>query len=57
MIEDDVLRLDVIDFKDRYHWRWQLTDAKGKFLADHEVSLNTSDVWHPNETALKKPSE
>ncbi len=37
------LRLEVVDLTDADHWRWRLTDAKGAFLADYEVSLNPAD--------------
>src|SRR5688572_7731257 len=41
--DDDVLRLDVLDFVDLNHWRWRLTDPNGAFLADHEVKLAPGD--------------
>jgi tetratricopeptide (TPR) repeat protein len=37
---DGYLHLTIADFKDPTHWRWILNDAKGKFLADHEVAVN-----------------
>src|SRR5437867_111446 len=39
MAADKALRLEVVDYKDPDHWRWLLTDASGKFLADHTVAL------------------
>jgi tetratricopeptide (TPR) repeat protein len=44
MSGNDILRLEVTDFTDRDHWRWRLTDAAGKFLADHEVALAPTDA-------------
>jgi hypothetical protein len=37
----DALRLSLTDYQNEAHWRWVLSDAKGKFLADHEVALDT----------------
>jgi hypothetical protein len=34
------LRLEVLEFGDLTRWRWRLTAAGGKFLADHEVRLD-----------------
>lgn len=34
------LRLEVLEFGDLTRWRWRLTGAGGKFLADHEVRLD-----------------
>ena len=34
------LRLEVLEFEDLTRWRWRLTGAGGKFLADHEVRLD-----------------
>ena len=42
--EIDALVLKVTDFKDFCHWRWRLTDANGKVLADHQVELDSTDV-------------
>jgi len=36
------LRLEVLEFGDLTRWRWRLTGAGGKFLADHEVRLDES---------------
>jgi CHAT domain len=36
----DALRLEVSEFRNLTRWRWLLTDAKGAFIADHEVRLN-----------------
>jgi tetratricopeptide (TPR) repeat protein len=36
------LRLEVLEFGDLTRWRWRLTGAGGKFLADHEVRLDKS---------------
>jgi tetratricopeptide (TPR) repeat protein len=44
MSGNDALRLEVTDFSDRDHWRWRLTDAAGKFLADHEVALDPAEA-------------
>ena len=35
------LRLEVREFADLTRWRWVLTDANGRFLADHAVRLDT----------------
>jgi len=45
----ETLLLEVKDFKDPLHWRWVLTDGKGKFLQDFEVDLDSSD---PNYSAF-----
>jgi len=42
----DALRLEVASFSDQDHWRWRLTDAQGKFLADHEVALDRAEAEH-----------
>lgn len=42
--KNDALRLEVTDFTDRNHWCWRLTDAAGKFLADHEVALDPAEA-------------
>jgi CHAT domain len=34
------LRLEVLEFEDLTRWRWRLTGAGAKFLADHEVRLD-----------------
>ena len=34
------LRLEVLEFGDLTRWRWRLTGAGAKFLADHEVRLD-----------------
>jgi hypothetical protein len=44
MSGNDALRLEVTDFADHDHWRWRLTDAAGKFLADHEVALDPAEA-------------
>jgi hypothetical protein len=49
MARDDTLFLQATDFKDPQHWRWVLKDSQGKFLADFEVGLNSSD---PNYAAF-----
>ncbi|MFC2142141.1 CHAT domain-containing protein [Acidobacteriota bacterium] len=36
------LRLTLTDFEDLSHWRWVLSDVDGRFLADHDVRLDTS---------------
>lgn len=33
------LRLTLTDYASETRWRWQLTDGRGAFLADHEVDL------------------
>ncbi len=33
------LRLTVTDYIDTARWRWVLSDARGRFLADHAVRL------------------
>ncbi|MCW3814072.1 CHAT domain-containing protein [Micromonospora sp. DR5-3] len=38
------MRLEVLDFAGPARWRWRLTDADGRFVADHEVNLN-ADEW------------
>jgi len=40
----DALCLEVASFSDPDHWRWRLTDARGKFLADHEVALDRAEA-------------
>ena len=42
MSENEALRLEVTDFTDRD--RWRLTDAAGKFLADHQVALDPAEA-------------
>ncbi|GIH91774.1 CHAT domain-containing protein [Planobispora siamensis] len=37
------LRLQVHDFQGPHRWRWTLHEARGRFLADHEVRLDTGD--------------
>jgi hypothetical protein len=49
MAAGETLILEARDFKDPQHWRWVLKDDQGKFLADHEVGLNSSD---PNYSAF-----
>lgn len=44
MSENDALRLEVTEFTDRDHWRWRLTDAAGKSLADHQVALDPAEA-------------
>ena len=44
MSENEALRLEVTDFADHDHWRWRLTDAAGKFLADHQVALDPAEA-------------
>jgi hypothetical protein len=39
----ETLRLEVPSFESVTHWRWQLRDASGRFLGDHEVTLNPED--------------
>ncbi|MBU0510579.1 MAG: CHAT domain-containing protein, partial [Chloroflexi bacterium] len=34
------LFLDLTDYHSNTQWRWVLTDANGRFLADHEVNLD-----------------
>ncbi|MDQ3701878.1 MAG: hypothetical protein M3442_13300, partial [Chloroflexota bacterium] len=41
---DQALCLEVLDFEDADHWRWRLTDAAGKYLASHEVSLDPAEA-------------
>ncbi len=36
-----VLQLEVLDFRGPTRWRWRLTEFGGRFLADHEVRLNS----------------
>jgi len=40
----DALRLEVASFSDPDHWRWRLTDARGKLLADHQVALDQAEA-------------
>ncbi|MHC4917298.1 MAG: CHAT domain-containing protein, partial [Planctomycetota bacterium] len=58
MSRDDALHLEITDFTDPDHWRWQLNDASGKFLADHEVALDPADAEYAAfldlETYLKE---
>jgi hypothetical protein len=49
MAVGDTLILEARDFKDLQHWRWVLKDSQGKFLADQEVRLDSSD---PNYSAF-----
>ncbi len=49
MAAGETLILEARDFKDPQHWRWLLKDSQGKFLADHEVGLDSGD---PNYTAF-----
>ena len=35
-----VLTLTLTDYRDEEHWRWVLSDDRGKFLADHTVRLD-----------------
>jgi len=49
MAVGQMLILEARDFKDPQHWRWVLKDCQGKFLADHEVGLDSGD---PNYTAF-----
>lgn len=46
MSENGALRLEVQAFTDARHWRWRLTDAGGKFLADHQVALEPGQSQH-----------
>ncbi|NLF68740.1 MAG: CHAT domain-containing protein [Candidatus Anammoximicrobium sp.] len=36
------LQLTLTDYADPAHWRWVLNDARGKFLADHDVRLDAA---------------
>ena len=36
------LVLEATDYVDLAHWRWVLKDGEGRFLGDHQVSLDTS---------------
>jgi len=36
----NALDLTVSDFIDERHWRWQLSEPTGAYLADHQVSLD-----------------
>ena len=38
------LTLHLTDYSDDAHWRWALHDARGNFLADHEVRLDTASL-------------
>ncbi|MEE9147381.1 MAG: NB-ARC domain-containing protein [Candidatus Tectomicrobia bacterium] len=38
-----ILRLEVTDYQDPWHWCWRLGDDQGNFLGDHEVHLSQSD--------------
>jgi len=49
MAAGETLILEARDFRDPQHWRWMLKDCRGKFLADHEVSLDSRD---PNYSAF-----
>jgi tetratricopeptide (TPR) repeat protein len=49
MAKGDTLLLKVTNFKDPRRWRWELTDNAGKFIQDHEVSL---DSHNPNYAAF-----
>ena len=49
MAVGETLILEARDFKDPQHWRWVLKNSRGKFLADHEVSLDSGD---PNYSAF-----
>ena len=46
MAKSDALILKITDFDSPESWRWELTDGSGKFLADHEVKLDASDVYY-----------
>ena len=37
------LILEVKDYRSDTAWRWVLSDAEGRFLADHEVKLDPAD--------------
>src|SRR3990172_863646 len=37
------LSLEVKDYRSDMAWRWVLSDAEGRFLADHEVKLDPAD--------------
>ena len=37
------LTLEVKDYRNDTAWRWVLSDADGRFLADHEVKLDPAD--------------
>lgn len=41
-----MLRLEVLDYAGPRRWRWRLTSPTGAFLADHEVSLDSSTWQH-----------
>lgn len=43
MAAGETLILEARDFEDPQHWRWVLKDSHGKFLADHEVDLDSGD--------------
>lgn len=49
MVVGETLILEARDFIDPQHWRWVLKDTQGKFLADHEVGLDSGD---PNYSAF-----
>jgi hypothetical protein len=49
MAAGETLILEATDFKDPQHCRWLLKDRQGKFLADHEVRLDSSN---PNFSAF-----
>jgi len=46
------LRLEVLEFQSLTHWRWRLTGAGGKFLADYEVRLDKSSWQYEAFTDL-----
>ncbi len=37
------LFLDLTEYRDENHWRWELKDAKGNVLADHTVALDPNE--------------
>ena len=41
------LILEIRDYRSEAAWRWVLTDADGRFLADHEVRLDPADPLYP----------
>lgn len=43
MAAGEILILEARDFIDPQHWRRVLKDRQGKFLADHEVDLDSGD--------------
>jgi hypothetical protein len=37
-----LLQLEVLDYEGPTRWRWRLSEARGRYLADHEVRLDSS---------------